>query len=60
MPKLERAILNFYYYEGLSLSEIAQIVGLHLSRIAQLRVQAVLRLRAHLQRVWNVPPKRKQ
>ena len=60
MPKLERAILNFYYYEELSLSEIAQIVGLHLSRIAQLRVQAVLRLRSHLQRVWNVPPKRKQ
>ena len=60
MPKLERAILNFYYYEELSLNEIAQIVGLHLSRIAQLRVQAVLRLRSHLQRVWSVPPRRKQ
>jgi RNA polymerase sigma factor FliA len=53
MPKLERTILNFYYYEELSLAEIARIVGLHLSRIAQLRVQAVLRLRSHLERVWT-------
>jgi RNA polymerase sigma factor for flagellar operon FliA len=54
MPKLERTILNLYYYEELNLSEISKVVGLHLSRVAQLRTQAVLRLRSHLQRVW--PP----
>jgi RNA polymerase sigma factor for flagellar operon FliA len=52
MPKLERTILNLYYYEELNLSEISQIVNLHLSRVAQLRVQAILRLRSHMQRVW--------
>jgi RNA polymerase sigma factor for flagellar operon FliA len=52
MPKLERTILNLYYYEELNLNEISQIVDLHLSRVAQLRVQAILRLRSHMQRVW--------
>ena len=52
MPKLERTILSLYYFEELSLAEISRVVGLHLSRIAQLRVQAILRLRAHLERVW--------
>jgi len=60
MPKLERSILNLYYYEELSLNEISQVVGLHLSRIAQLRVQAILRLRSHLQRVWFTGSRRKQ
>jgi RNA polymerase sigma factor for flagellar operon FliA len=54
MAKLERTILNLYYYEELTLTEIAQVVGLHLSRVAQLRVQAVLRLRSQLQRVCSV------
>ena len=53
MSKLERTILNLYYYEELNLSQISKIVGLHLSRVAQLRVQAILRLRSHLRRVWS-------
>ena len=53
MSKLERTILNLYYYEELNLGEISKIVGLHLSRVAQLRVQAILRLRSHLRRVWS-------
>jgi RNA polymerase sigma factor FliA len=52
MPKMERTILNLYYYEEMTLSQISRIVGLHTSRIAELRVQGVLRLRSHLQRVW--------
>jgi RNA polymerase sigma factor FliA len=59
LPKLERSILNLYYYDDLNLSQISQIIGLHLSRIAQLRVQAVLRLRSHLQRVWFSNSRRK-
>ena len=31
MSKLERTILNLYYYEELNLSQISKIVGLHLS-----------------------------
>jgi len=60
MPQLERTILSLYYFEELTLSEISQIVGFHLSRVAQLRVQAILRLRSHLQRVWSVAGGRKQ
>jgi RNA polymerase sigma factor for flagellar operon FliA len=56
MPKNERTVLSLYYYEELSLREIAQVMGMHLSRIGQLRVQAVLRLRSHLQRIWMSTP----
>lgn len=45
MPHLERTVLNLYYYEELTLREIARIVDLHESRISQLKLQAVLRLR---------------
>ena len=53
MPKQERVVLSLYYYEELSLKEIAQIMGMHLSRIGQLRVQGILRLRNHMERVWS-------
>ena len=59
MPKLERTVLNLYYFEELSLAEISKIVNLHLSRVAQLRVQGILRLRSHLQRVWSAVPGRR-
>jgi RNA polymerase sigma factor FliA len=52
MPKQERVVLSLYYYEELTLREIAEVLGLHLSRIGQLRVQGILRLRSHLERVW--------
>jgi RNA polymerase sigma factor for flagellar operon FliA len=53
MPKAERTVLSLYYYEELTLREIAEVMGMHLSRIGQLRVQAILRLRSHLERVWS-------
>jgi RNA polymerase sigma factor for flagellar operon FliA len=59
MPKIERTVLHLYYFEELTLREIATVVGMHLSRIAQLRVQAVLRLRSHLDKVWTSAPRRK-
>ena len=55
IPKQERLVLSLYYFEELSLREIAQVMGLHLSRIGQLRVQAILRLRSHMERVWSSP-----
>lgn len=55
MPRQERTVLSLYYYEELTLREIAGIMGMHLSRIGQLRVQAILRLRSHLERVWSSP-----
>ena len=59
MPKIERTVLHLYYFEELTLREIAEIVGMHLSRVAQLRAQAILRLRSHLERVWLSQPARK-
>jgi RNA polymerase sigma factor for flagellar operon FliA len=59
MPKPERTVLSLYYFEELNLREISQVMGMHLSRIGQLRVQAVLRLRSHIERVWLSKPRRK-
>jgi RNA polymerase sigma factor for flagellar operon FliA len=59
IPKIERTVLHLYYYEELNLREIGEIVGMHLSRVAQLRTQAILRLRSHLERVWTSRPRRK-
>jgi len=59
MPKMERTVLSLYYYQELSLREIAGVVRMHLSRVGQLRAQAILRLRCHLERVWLSHPKRK-
>lgn len=56
MPERERLVLSLYYKEGLNLREVAEIMGLHLTRVAQLRVQAILRLRSLLDREW--PSKR--
>lgn len=53
IPKPERIVLSLYYYEELTLREIAEVMGMHLSRIGQLRVQAILRLRSHIERVWS-------
>ena len=59
MPKPERMVLDLYYFEELNLREIAVVMTMHLSRIAQLRAQAILRLRSHLERVWLSRPRRK-
>jgi len=59
MPKNERTVLSLYYYEELTLREIAEVMSMHLSRIGQLKTQAVLRLRSHLERVWLSPHRKK-
>jgi len=59
IPRIERTVLHLYYYEELNLREISEVVGLHLSRVAQLRTQAILRLRSHIERVWLSAPRRK-
>jgi RNA polymerase sigma factor for flagellar operon FliA len=52
MPYVEKTVLSLYYYEELTLREIAQIVDLHESRISQLKSQAILRLRSYMQKQW--------
>jgi RNA polymerase sigma factor for flagellar operon FliA len=52
MPQLEKTVLGLYYYEEMTLREIAKIVDLHESRISQLKSQAILRLRSYMQKRW--------
>lgn len=52
MPPLEKTVLSLYYYEEMTLREIAKIVDLHESRISQLKSQAILRLRSYLRKRW--------
>ena len=44
----ERTVLTLYYYEGLNLSEIGQILGVSESRACQIHTKAVSRLRHRL------------
>jgi RNA polymerase sigma factor for flagellar operon FliA len=55
MPVIEKTVLSLYYYEELTLREISKIVSLHESRISQLKTQAILRLRSHMERRWPNP-----
>lgn len=52
IPYQERTILGLYYQEELTLREIATVMKLHESRISQLKTQAVIRLRAFMQKKW--------
>jgi RNA polymerase sigma factor for flagellar operon FliA len=50
MPELEQSILDLYFHQELTLAEIGHIMCLHTSRISQLKLQAVIRLRNWLRR----------
>jgi RNA polymerase sigma factor for flagellar operon FliA len=55
MPDIEKTVLSLYYHEELTLREISKIVNLHESRISQLKTQAILRLRAFMEKSWPGP-----
>lgn len=48
LPDRERTVLTLYYYEGLTLNEIGQVLGVTESRVCQIHTKAVLHLRARL------------
>jgi RNA polymerase sigma factor for flagellar operon FliA len=54
MPPVESTVLSLYYQEELTLREIAGVMKLHLSRISQLKSQAIVRLRAYLEKRWPI------
>ncbi len=49
LPKREAVLLTLYYYEELTMKEVALVLGLTESRVSQLHSQMVLRLRGILQ-----------
>lgn len=49
----EKTVVSLFYYEELSLSEIAEVMSLTPSRISQLHSKAILRLRGLLSRTKN-------
>lgn len=49
LPKNERLVLTLYYYEELTMKEIAAVLELTISRVSQIRSSAILHMRALLQ-----------
>jgi RNA polymerase sigma factor FliA len=52
MPQIERKVISLYFKEELTLMEIGRILELHTSRVSQLKQQAILRLRALMDKRW--------
>jgi len=48
LPEKERLVLTLYHYEGLTMREIGQMLGVVESRVSQIHSSAVIRLRAAL------------
>ena len=48
LPERERLLLSLYYYEGLTLKEIGQVLGVTESRVSQLHGKALAALRGRL------------
>jgi len=48
LPERERTVVALYYYEGLTMREIGEVLTVTESRVCQMHTKAILRLRARL------------
>ncbi|SEM37811.1 RNA polymerase sigma factor WhiG [Streptacidiphilus jiangxiensis] len=48
LPEREKTVVSLYYYEGFTLAEIGNVLGVTESRVSQIHTKAVLQLRAKL------------
>ncbi len=48
LSRQERLVITLYYYEGLTLKETCEVMGLSESRVSQIKTKAVLKLRERL------------
>jgi RNA polymerase sigma factor for flagellar operon FliA len=55
MPEREKIVLTLYYYEGLTLAEIGQVLGVTESRVCQIHTKAVLQLRSRISAMVREP-----
>jgi RNA polymerase sigma factor for flagellar operon FliA len=64
MPERERTVLMMYYYDGLTLTEIGDVLGVTESRVCQIHTKALRQLRSKLadrsEPVGNRPATRPQ
>ena len=51
LPEREKIVITLYYYEGLTLAQIGQVLGVTESRICQMHTKAVLALRGKISEV---------
>ena len=51
LPERERIIVTLYYYEGLTLKEIGEVLGITESRVSQLRTKATIYLKSGLKNI---------
>lgn len=56
LPEREKLVIALYYYEGLTLKEIGQVLSVTESRVSQLHTKAVLRMRARLRSSQGYAP----
>jgi RNA polymerase sigma factor FliA len=52
LPRLHQTVLSMYYRDEMRLREISKIIGMHASRVSQIKLQAIQRLRACLAELW--------
>ena len=48
MPEREKIVLTLYYYEGLTLAEIGDVLGVTESRVCQIHTKSILQLRSRM------------
>lgn len=48
LKEREKIVITLYYYEGLTLAEIGQVLGVTESRVCQIHTKAVMQLRAKM------------
>jgi RNA polymerase sigma factor for flagellar operon FliA len=48
MPEREKVVLTLYYYEGLTLAEIGEVLGVTESRVCQIHTKSVIHLRSKI------------
>jgi RNA polymerase sigma factor FliA len=59
LPEKDRLVLTFYYYEGLNLRQIGEILHVTESRVSQIRTRALAQLRERLAQGRRPKPRRR-
>jgi len=52
IPRMEGLVFDLYYSQELSIREIASILNIHVTRVSQVKSQAIQRLRSYLETYW--------